>query len=204
MTPTRAGRTRAWSPGARDNYDWLSKNIELMFQNQSRKVREKARKEIESKQYWEQINIPQIPVSWVPEAFPHIPIAKSVPGPGTWSLLVSCSVREGKATWRGRKSAKGESWPRRSRRFPQLLHPSTSPRRGKDRAEQQPSRPPGAQSSPGLPGPRLGPCPGTAGIPVSRECESHSTPLRELFPLPLMDDSDPLYNQTKPIIINLW
>lgn len=63
MTPTRAGRTRAWSPGARDNYDWLSKNIELMFQNQSRKVREKARKEIESKQYWEQINIPQIPVS---------------------------------------------------------------------------------------------------------------------------------------------
>ena len=155
MIPTRAGRTRAWSPRARDNYDWLSKNIELMFQNQSRKMREKTRKEIESNQYWEQINIPQIPVSWVPEAFPHTPIAKSVPGPGTWSLLVSCSVREGKATWRGKKSAKGESWPRRSRRFPQLLHPSTSPRRGKDRAEQQPSRPPGAQSSPGLPGPGL-------------------------------------------------
>ena len=153
MIPTRAGRTRAWSPGARDNYDWLSKNIELMFQNQSQKMREKTRKEIESKQYWEQINIPQIPVSWVPEAFPHIPVARSVPEPGTWALLVSCSVREGKVTWSGRKSAKGESWPRRSRRFLQLLHPSTSPRRGKGRAEQQPSRPPGAQSSTGLPGP---------------------------------------------------
>ena len=63
MIPTRVGMTRAWSPGARDSYDWLSKNIEPMFQNQSQKMREKTRKEIESKQYWEQINIPQIPVS---------------------------------------------------------------------------------------------------------------------------------------------
>ena len=54
------------------------------------------------------------------------------------------------------------------------------------------------------PGPWLGPRPGATGMPVSRECEGHSTPLRELFPLPLMDDSDPLYNQTKPIIISLW
>lgn len=63
MIPTRVGTTRAWSPGARDSYNWLSKNIEPMFQNQSQKMREKTRKEIESKQYWEQINIPQIPVS---------------------------------------------------------------------------------------------------------------------------------------------
>ena len=75
----------------------------------------------------------------------------------------------------------------------------------RERQDRTPAFPPSRSSELSRPpGPWLGPRPGTTGIPASRECESHSTPLRELFPLPLMGDSDPLYNQTKPIIINPW